>query len=43
MKKRGYTLIELLMVIGFVCSIIVSLAIGIGILYIAVHFVTKYW
>lgn len=38
-KQKGYTLFELIFVAGFVSSI----ALAIGIIYIAWHFISKFW
>jgi prepilin-type N-terminal cleavage/methylation domain-containing protein len=38
-KQLGFTLIELLIVL----AVLASLAIGVGMLYVAVHFISKFW
>lgn len=40
-KRSG--LIELMAAICFFLAIVAILAINVGIVYVAVHFITKYW
>lgn len=37
--QKGFTLIELIFVAGFIAAV----CIGGGILYVAVHFISKFW
>jgi competence protein ComGC len=43
MKSKGYTLVELLIVLAMVISGLLSLAGVGGIIYVAVHFLSKVW
>ena len=38
-NQKGYTIVELIIVIALACSVFV----GIGLLYIIGHFLTKFW